>query len=63
VVIDEELRNTGPSVEVIFGEIKQRYHKIWGENITITIKEVKKIIQKDDEMISPVVISLVNQEK
>jgi phenylacetate-CoA ligase len=63
VVIDEELRNTGPSVEVIFGEIKQRYHKIWGENITITIKEVKAIKKEKNLQTPPrVVISKVKYE-
>ena len=63
VVIDESLRDVGPSVDVICSEIEHRYRDVWGEGITITVKEVKEIQKKNDELISPVVISLVNQEK
>jgi len=62
-VIDESLRDVGPSVDVICSEIEHRYRDVWGEGITITVKEVKEIQKKNDELISPVVISLVNQEK
>jgi phenylacetate-coenzyme A ligase PaaK-like adenylate-forming protein len=63
VVIDESLRDVGPSVDSVFSEIEHRYREVWGEGITITVREINKIQKKNDEMISPVVISLVNQEK
>ena len=63
VVIDDSLRTVDPPVEVIFSEIERRYKEVFGEDITITVKEVKEIKKTDDEMISPVVISRVNQEK
>jgi phenylacetate-coenzyme A ligase PaaK-like adenylate-forming protein len=63
VVIDESLRGVGPPVEVIFREIERRYREAWGETVTVTVKEVNKIKRTGDEIISPVVISHVNQNK
>ena len=62
VVIDEALRDEDPVAEVIFRKIEQRYGEVFGEDMTVTVKEVKEI-KKDDEMISPVVISRVNPGK
>jgi phenylacetate-CoA ligase len=43
VVIDEKLRNVGPSVEIILKELKDRFQKEIGEDVNLTIKEVKEI--------------------
>ena len=47
LVIDEELRNVGVSLDVIKREIKENYEKKVGPEVTINIKEVKEI--KNDE--------------
>ena len=60
IVIDEKLRNTGPSVEKIFKELKKRFSAQIGHGINIIIREVNEI-QKDDRLdYVKVVISKVN---
>jgi len=60
VVIDESLRDVGPSVDVICSEIEHRYRDVWGEGITITVKEVKEIKKEKNLQTPPrVVISKV----
>ena len=60
VVIDEELREVGPSVDMIFGEIIRRYQGMWGEDIKIEVKEVHKIGREKNLQTPPrVVISHV----
>ena len=60
VVIDESLRDVGPPVDVIFREIEHRYREVWGEGITITVKEIKEIKKEKNLQTPPrVVISKV----
>jgi len=58
VVIDENLRNKGPSTEEIFSIIEKGFHEKVGSNVEIFIKEAKKIDRKDKR-----IISKINREK
>jgi len=58
VVIDENLRNKGPSTEEIFSIIKIGFHEKVGSNVEIFVKEAKKIDKKDKR-----IISKINREK
>jgi len=63
LVIDEDLRNVGVSVEKIKENIKQIYHEKVGPDVTITIKEVDKIKHpKDARKPPPIVVSYVTQK-
>ncbi len=53
-VIDEKLRDVGPSVEEIFSVLKQGFIEKFGSNIEIMTKEVKKIDRKKPRIISKV---------
>ena len=62
IVIDEKLRNKGPSVDKILKELKKRFSDKIGNGINIVIKEVDEI-QKDDRLdYVKVVISNVNHK-
>ena len=63
LVIDEDLRNVGVSVEKIKENIKQIYHEKVGPDVTITIKEVDKIKHPKDARKPPsIVVSYVTQK-
>ena len=47
IVIDEKLRNKGPSVKTILEELKKRFSKKIGHDINIVVHEVDEI-QKDE---------------
>jgi len=53
-VINEKLRDVGPSVEEIFLELKQGFREKFGSNIEIITIEVKKIDRKKPRIISKV---------
>ncbi len=60
LVIDEELRNVGPSVSGVMNRIKQAYRRKVGPDVTITVKEVDKIEHpKDARKPPPIVVSHV----
>jgi phenylacetate-CoA ligase len=60
IVIDEKLRNKGPSVKKIIDELKKRFSEKIGHGINIDVHEVNEI-QKDDRVdYIKVVISKVN---
>ena len=64
LVIDEDLRNIGPSVETIKEKIKQMYRQKVGPDILINVREVDEI--KHPENASkppPIVISHVTQDE
>jgi phenylacetate-coenzyme A ligase PaaK-like adenylate-forming protein len=64
LVIDEDLRNTGPSFDEIADKIKEAYVKKVGPGISIEIKEVKEIKnKKDSSKPPPIVISHVKPEE
>ena len=61
IVIDEDLRDKGPSVEVIINKIKQVYQDRCGPDVNIHVKEVKKIKSPVGKPL-PLVISNVKPE-
>jgi phenylacetate-CoA ligase len=64
LVIDEDLRHKGISVETLKEEIKQIYQQKVGPDITITVKEVDEITHpKDASKPPPIVISHVSEEE
>jgi len=64
LVIDEDLRNVGPSVDVIFNNIRESYMKKIGPGVTINVKEVNKIENiKNASKPPPIVVSHVKLEE
>ena len=64
LVIDEDLRNVGTSVEEIMKDIKKIYTAKVGSDVTITVREVSEIKHpKDARKPAPIVISHVKQEE
>jgi phenylacetate-CoA ligase len=64
IIIDEELRNVGVSVDIIKKEIKQNYEKKVGPEVKVTIREVDEI--KNDEhpeKPAPIVVTKVKLEE
>jgi len=60
LVIDEDLRNVGTSVEEIAKEIKHVYQQKVGPNVSITVNEVDEIKNlKDASKPPPIVVSYV----
>jgi len=63
LVIDEDLRNVGPSVDLLFKKIKERYDKKIGSDIKIDIREVEENeIKSSPFKPAPLVISYLTQE-
>jgi phenylacetate-coenzyme A ligase PaaK-like adenylate-forming protein len=62
VVIDEDLRNVGPSVDLIFEKIKEIHQKKAGPGVQINVKEVSTIPSQKEKP-APLVISHVRPEK
>lgn len=54
VVIDEHLRNVGPSVEEVFSFLKQGFRDKVGQHVEILIKEVEKIDKQKPRIISKI---------
>ena len=54
VVIDEKIRNIGPSVEKIFSVLKQGFQAKLGADVEIITKEVKKIDKQKPRIISKI---------
>ena len=64
LVVDEDLRNTEPPLELIFEKVREAYQRKVGEDVEVEVKEVKEI--KDDPKTgkpAPLVVSLVNRDK
>ncbi len=60
IVIDEELRSIGPSVEEIFRELKKKFEERFDGEVEVEIKEVKKIEKPANlDTPPPVVTSMV----
>lgn len=60
LVIDEDLRNVGVSIDVIKNEIKENYEKKVGPEVTVNIKEVDEIKNDDNPgKPAPIVVSHV----
>ena len=63
LVIDEDLRNVGPSVEKISEEIKKIYVSKTGPDVKITVKEVDEIKHpKNSNKPAPIVVSHIDQK-
>ncbi len=54
IIIDEKLRNDGPSVDEIFSVIKKGYREKVGPEVDICIKEVDKVNEKGPRIVSKV---------
>jgi len=64
LVIDEDLRDVGASVDEIAKDIKDVYQKKTGPDVTITVKEVDKIPHvKDTGKPPPIVVSYVSTDE
>ncbi|HID25541.1 MAG TPA: phenylacetate--CoA ligase family protein [Thermoplasmata archaeon] len=64
LVIDEDLRDVGASVDEIAKDIKDVYQKKTGPDVTITVKEVDKIPHvKDTGKPPPIVVSHVSTDE
>jgi len=61
IVIDNYLRDVGPSVDFIFKKIKEAYEKKCGPNVKISVKEVKEIKSPKGKPL-PLAISKVKPE-
>jgi phenylacetate-coenzyme A ligase PaaK-like adenylate-forming protein len=61
LVIDNDIRDVGPSVDFIFNKVKEIYNKKCGPNVKIIVKEVKEIESPKNKP-SPLVISKVKLE-
>ena len=61
IVIDEKLRNTGPSVKILLQELKKRFSEKIGHGIQIVVREVVEIQKNDRSDYVKVVISKVKQ--
>jgi hypothetical protein len=54
IVFDEKLRDIGPSVDDIFSFIKHGFKEIFGSNVKIVIKEVKKVNRADSRIVTKI---------
>jgi phenylacetate-CoA ligase len=64
LVIDEDLRNVGPSVDVIADNIRESYMKKTGPGVTINVREVNEIENnKNASKPPPIVVSHVKPEE
>ncbi len=64
LVVDEDMRDVGPPLDVIFKKIKDAYQEKVGDDVEIEVKEVKEI--KDDPKTgkpAPLVVSYVKPDK
>jgi phenylacetate-CoA ligase len=62
VIIDEDLRDVGPSVDVIFEKIKEIHQKKAGPGVQINVREVQDIPSQKGKP-APLVISHIRPEK
>jgi len=64
IVIDEELRNQDPQIDLLLEKIKEIYEEKVGPDIRITVKEVKeKDIKSEPNKPAPLVISRLSQKE
>ena len=62
LIIDEDLRDKDPPIDVLFDKIKEVYQKKVGPNVAINIKEVKEIKSRPNKP-APLVISKLTREE
>jgi len=64
IVIDEEKRKQGPSIEELFNVTLKEYEKIFEDTFNFEIKEVKKVIGADNPAKPPpIILSKLNKGK
>ena len=64
VIIDEETRDIGPTVEELFNELKSAYQKLFGPDVEVKIKEVAKLKSEENNPEStPGILSKINPNK
>ena len=56
LVIDDDLRNVGPSVETVMKEVEAIYQQKSGPDVKITVKEVKEIKPKKGSIKPPPIV-------
>ncbi|MDH7518000.1 MAG: hypothetical protein QHH19_06640 [Candidatus Thermoplasmatota archaeon] len=61
LVIDDDLRDVGPSVDTIFNKIREAYEEKVGPDVEIVVKEVKKIKSPSNKP-APLVVSQLKPE-
>lgn len=61
IVIDEDLRTVGPSVDVLLEKIREEHQKKAGPYVQITIREVQEIPSQKDKP-APIVISHIRPD-
>jgi len=61
LVIDDDLRDVAPSVDLIFKKIKEAYEKKVGPDVKITVKEIKEIKSPPNKP-APLVVSRLKPE-
>lgn len=62
LVIDDEIRDLGPSVDLIFDKVRKIYKEKCGPKVKVTVKEVKEIKSPKNKP-APLVISKVKLEE
>jgi hypothetical protein len=64
VIIDEEKREVGCPVEELFNELKNNFENLFGKNVFITVKDVKRLETEDkNEESTPGILTKINAEK
>jgi phenylacetate-CoA ligase len=64
IVIDEDLKDANPSIDILFKKIKEIYEDKVGPGITITIKEAaEKDIKSESNKPAPLVISHISHKE
>jgi phenylacetate-CoA ligase len=62
-VVNENQKDSPPSLEILFSEIKKEYYKVFGDAFHFEIKEVKKVIGNDNSAKPPaLIISKLNKQ-
>jgi hypothetical protein len=62
-VVNENQKDSPPSLEMLFSEIKKEYYKVFGDAFHFEIKEVKKVIGNDNSAKPPaLIISKLNKQ-
>lgn len=62
LVVDNDLRNVGPSLELIFKKVYDLYREKCGPGVKITVREVDKIKSPKNKP-SPIVVSKIDVEE
>ena len=61
IIIDDDLREIGPSIDLLFKNIKEIHQEKIGPKVKINVKEVKEIPSEKNKP-SPLIISKLQPE-